>query len=101
VVGQDLKTGTTETHKKINPKDLNAPHSTPAVWRTPTADYFTHSLVTSTTTYQQNEMLSTTTPKLKLSRYTSPRLLGERRYSSYSFSTSALDGDEWSAPAAL
>jgi hypothetical protein len=34
--------------------------------------------------------------KLKQSRYTPWRLLGERRYSSYSFSTSVLDGDEWS-----
>jgi hypothetical protein len=31
------------------------------------------------------------------SRYTPWRRLGERRYSSYSFSTSALDGGEWSA----
>jgi hypothetical protein len=30
--------------------------------------------------------------KVKLSRYTPWRRLGERRYSSYSFSTSALDG---------
>jgi hypothetical protein len=29
--------------------------------------------------------------KLKLSHYTPLRLLGERRYSSYLFSTSALD----------
>jgi hypothetical protein len=35
--------------------------------------------------------------KLKLSRYTLWRCLGERRYSSYSFSTSELDGGEWSA----
>jgi hypothetical protein len=35
--------------------------------------------------------------KLKLSHYTPWRRLGERRYSSYSFSTSALDGSEWSA----
>jgi hypothetical protein len=35
--------------------------------------------------------------KLKLSHYTPRRCLGERRYSSYSFSTSALDGGEWSA----
>jgi hypothetical protein len=35
--------------------------------------------------------------KLKLSRYTPQRRLGERRYGSYSFSTSALDGSEWSA----
>jgi hypothetical protein len=35
--------------------------------------------------------------KLKLSNYTPRRRLGERRYSSYSFSTSALDGGEWSA----
>jgi hypothetical protein len=35
--------------------------------------------------------------KLKLSHYTPRRNLGERRYSSYSFSTSALDGSEWSA----
>jgi hypothetical protein len=33
--------------------------------------------------------------KLKLSHYTTRRRLGER-YSSYSFSTSALDGGEWS-----
>jgi hypothetical protein len=35
--------------------------------------------------------------KLKLSHYTPRRCLGESRYSSYSFSTSALDGGEWSA----
>jgi hypothetical protein len=35
--------------------------------------------------------------KLKLSHYTPRRRLRERRYSSYSFSTSALDGGEWSA----
>jgi hypothetical protein len=35
--------------------------------------------------------------KLKLSHYTSWRRLGERIYSSYSFSTSSLDGSEWSA----
>jgi hypothetical protein len=35
--------------------------------------------------------------KLKLSHYTRRRRLGERRYSSYSFSSSALDGGEWSA----
>jgi hypothetical protein len=35
--------------------------------------------------------------KVKLSRYTPWRRLGERRYSSYSFPTSALDGGEWSA----
>jgi hypothetical protein len=35
--------------------------------------------------------------KLKLSHYTPRRRLGERRYSSYSFLTSALDGGEWSA----
>jgi hypothetical protein len=33
----------------------------------------------------------------KQSRYTPWRRLGERRYSSYSFTTSALDGGEWSA----
>jgi hypothetical protein len=32
----------------------------------------------------------------KLSRYTPCRRLGERSYSSYSFTTSALDGGEWS-----
>jgi hypothetical protein len=37
------------------------------------------------------------TKKLKLSDYTPLRRLGERRYSSYSFSTSALDGGQWSA----
>jgi len=35
--------------------------------------------------------------KLKLSHYAPLRLLGKRRYSSYSFLTSALDGGEWSA----
>jgi hypothetical protein len=35
--------------------------------------------------------------KKKLSHYTPRRRLGERRYSSYSFSTSALDGGKWSA----
>jgi hypothetical protein len=35
--------------------------------------------------------------KLKQSHYTLRRRLGERMYSSYSFSTSALDGGEWSA----
>jgi hypothetical protein len=35
--------------------------------------------------------------KLKLSHYTPRRRLGERRYSSYSFSTSALNGGELSA----
>jgi hypothetical protein len=35
--------------------------------------------------------------KLQLSHYTPWRRLGERRYSSYSFSTSVLDGGEWSA----
>jgi hypothetical protein len=35
--------------------------------------------------------------KVKQSRYTPWRLLVERRYSSYSFSTLALDGGEWSA----
>jgi hypothetical protein len=33
----------------------------------------------------------------KLSHHTPWRRLGERMYSSYSFSTSALDGGEWSA----
>jgi hypothetical protein len=35
--------------------------------------------------------------KLKLSHYTPRRRLGERKYSSCSVSTSALDGGEWSA----
>jgi hypothetical protein len=35
--------------------------------------------------------------KLKLSHYTPRRRLGESRYSSYSFLTSALDEGEWSA----
>jgi hypothetical protein len=35
---------------------------------------------------------------IKQSRYTPWRHLGERRYSSYSFSTSALGGGEWSRP---
>jgi hypothetical protein len=35
--------------------------------------------------------------RVKPSRYTPWRRLGERRYSSYSFTTSALDGGEWSA----
>jgi hypothetical protein len=34
--------------------------------------------------------------KLKLSQYKPWRRLGERRYSSYSYSTSALHGGEWS-----
>jgi hypothetical protein len=34
---------------------------------------------------------------VKQSRYMPWRLLGKRRYSSYSFTTSALDEDEWSA----
>jgi hypothetical protein len=38
-----------------------------------------------------------TPKKLKLSHYTPWRRLGERRYNSYSFSTSAVDGGEWSA----
>jgi hypothetical protein len=36
-------------------------------------------------------------PKSKQSRYTPWRRLRERMYSSYSFTTSALDGGEWSA----
>jgi hypothetical protein len=35
--------------------------------------------------------------KVKQSRYTPWRRLGERRCSSYSFSTAALDGGEWPA----
>jgi hypothetical protein len=35
--------------------------------------------------------------KVKQSRYTPCRRLAERRYSSYSFTTSAVDGGEWSA----
>jgi hypothetical protein len=35
--------------------------------------------------------------KLELSHYTPRRRFGERMYSSYSFLTSVLDGDEWSA----
>jgi hypothetical protein len=35
--------------------------------------------------------------KLKLSHYTPRRRLGKKRYSSYSFTTSALDTGEWSA----
>jgi hypothetical protein len=35
--------------------------------------------------------------KVKLSRYMPWRHMGERRYSSYSYLTSALDGGEWSA----
>jgi hypothetical protein len=35
--------------------------------------------------------------KVKLSRYTAWRRLGREEYSSYSFSTSALDEGEWSA----
>jgi hypothetical protein len=35
-------------------------------------------------------------PLLKQSRYTPWRCLGERRYSSYIFTSSALDGGEWS-----
>jgi hypothetical protein len=44
-----------------------------------------------------SELLTACYTKLKLSQYTPRRRLGERRYSSYSFSTSALDGGEWSA----
>jgi hypothetical protein len=51
--------------------------------------YVPSSLFTSCTAHYQL--------KLKLSHYTPWRRLGERRYSSYSFSTSALDGGEWSA----
>jgi hypothetical protein len=39
----------------------------------------------------------TPSSKVKQSLYTLWRRLGERRYSSYSFTTSALDGGEWSA----
>jgi hypothetical protein len=42
-------------------------------------------------------MLSIKYCKVKLSRYTPWRRLGGRRYSFYSFLTSALDGGEWSA----
>jgi hypothetical protein len=35
--------------------------------------------------------------KVKQSHYTPQRCLGEEEYSSYSFTTSALDGGEWSA----
>jgi hypothetical protein len=35
--------------------------------------------------------------KVKQSRFTPWRRLGERMYSSYSFTTTALDGGEWSA----
>jgi hypothetical protein len=35
--------------------------------------------------------------KVKLSRYTPWRHVGERKESSYSYLTSALDGGEWSA----
>jgi hypothetical protein len=51
----------------------------------------------------QQRVLSPLTPsgdyvkKIKQSRYTQWRLWGERRYSSYSFTTSVLDGGEWSA----
>jgi hypothetical protein len=38
-----------------------------------------------------------TQKQAKQSRYTPRRRLGERRYSSYLFLTSALDGGEWSA----
>jgi hypothetical protein len=34
--------------------------------------------------------------KLKLSQYMPYRSIGERRYNSYSFSTSEIDGGEWS-----
>jgi hypothetical protein len=37
-----------------------------------------------------------TKQKLKLSHYTPWRRMGDRRYSSYSFLTLALDGGEWS-----
>jgi hypothetical protein len=41
--------------------------------------------------------ISIRTKKLKLSHYTPRWRLGERRYSSYSFSTSTLNEGEWSA----
>jgi hypothetical protein len=41
-------------------------------------------------------MTSPQQTKKQQSRYTPCRRLRERRYSSYSFTTSALDGDEWS-----
>jgi hypothetical protein len=44
--------------------------------------------------YKQKSLIKL---KLKLSHYTPRISWGERRYSSYSFSTSALDGGEWSA----
>jgi hypothetical protein len=45
----------------------------------------------------EDQGLNPSRVKVKQSRYTPWRRLGERRYSSYSFSTSALDGGEWSA----
>jgi hypothetical protein len=57
------------------------------------ASFFLHPM-SSSCHLTELEMTST---KLKLSHYTPRRRLGERSYSSYSFSTSALDGGEWSA----
>jgi hypothetical protein len=44
-----------------------------------------------------NDICGKKVSKVKQSRYTPRRRFGERRYSSYSFTTSALDGGEWSA----
>jgi hypothetical protein len=49
-------------------------------------------LISDSTSYLLVRML-----KLKLSHYTPRRRLWERGYSSYSFSTTALNGGEWSA----
>jgi hypothetical protein len=45
----------------------------------------------------QSNTLLVTSKKVKQSRYTPWRRLGKKRYSSYSFTTSALDGGDWSA----
>jgi hypothetical protein len=47
--------------------------------------------------YHAGQNVSSSHLKVNLSHYTPRRRLGERRYSSYSFSTSALHGGEWSA----
>jgi hypothetical protein len=49
------------------------------------------------TMYLSSSSLRTILKKLKLSHNTQWRRLGERIHSSYSFTTSALDADEWSA----
>jgi hypothetical protein len=53
--------------------------------------------IQSTPTYTRSISILSSHLKLKQSRTTPWRRLEERRYSSYSFTTSTLDGGEWSA----